>query len=78
MNITSGFKICMERYGVSVVDIAKRRGTSCRAVSKAIGTGHVKKLDTIESYCGTIGCSVAELMEEAKLASEKQLKGEVK
>ena len=72
MNITSGFKIVMERYGVSAVEIAKRRGTSCRAVSKAIGTGHVKKLDTIASYCETIGCSVEELMREAKIASEKQ------
>ena len=72
MNITSGFKICMERYGVSVVEVAKRRGTSCRAVSKAIGTGHVKKMGTIASYCDTIGCSVAELMQEARTASEKQ------
>ena len=72
MNITSGFKIVMERYGVNVLEIAKRRGTSCRAVSKAIGTGHVKKMDTIASYCDTIGCSVAELMQEAQLAKEKQ------
>ena len=72
MNITSGFKIVMERYGVTVLEIAKRRGTSCRAVSKAIGTGHIKKIDTIASYCETIGCSVEELMAEAKLASEKQ------
>jgi predicted transcriptional regulator len=72
MNITSGFKIVMERYGVNVLEIAKLRGTSCRAVSKAIGTGHVKKVDTIASYCETIGCSVAELMREAQTASEKQ------
>ena len=72
MNITSGFKICMERYGVSVLMIAKRRGISCRAVSKAIGTGYVKKLDTVASYCETIGCTVEELMAESKLAAEKQ------
>ena len=72
MNISSGFKICMERYGVSVVMIAKRRGISCRAVSEEIGSGYVKKFDTVASYCDTIGCSVEELMQEAKLAAENK------
>ena len=65
MNITAGFKIMMLRHGVNASELAKRRGISCRAINKAIGSDAIKKLDTIESYCNSIGCTVVELMEEA-------------
>ena len=71
MNLSSGFKIVMLRYGVSVVQLAKKRGVSCRAISKVIGTGTVKKMDTIKSYCDDIGCTLTELMEEAEKVKSK-------
>ena len=66
MNITSGFKIVMERYGVSSNELAKRRGVSNRAINKAIGRCSIKKIDVIEDYCASIGCPVSELIEEAE------------
>lgn len=68
MNITAGFKIMMIRHGVSALELAKRRGISCRAINKAIGSDSIKKMETIESYCESIGCTVAELMIEAEKA----------
>ena len=68
MNITGGFRVVMARYNVSSNDLAKKLGISNRGVNKAIGSNSIKKMDTIKLYCDAIGCSTAELMEEAERA----------
>lgn len=70
MNITAGFRVVMARYGVSSNQLAKAMGISNRGVNKAIGSNSIKKIDVIEKYCDAIGCSVVELMEEAKRAKD--------
>ncbi len=66
MNVTAGFKIIMLRYGVNASELAKRKGISCRAINKAIGSDSIKKMETIKDYCDAIGCPVSELMSEAE------------
>ena len=72
MDITSGFKVVMGRYGVSSNELAKRLGISNAAISKAIGRNAVKRADTVEKYCNAIGCPVSELYQEAEKAEEIQ------
>lgn len=75
-NITAAFRVMMSRYKISSNEIAKKKGVSNRAINKAIGTDAVKKMNTVMEYCDLIGCSIEELMGEAReitrIESEKE------
>jgi len=75
LDITAGFKVVMARHGVSVNDLARKRGVSNRAIQLAFNGDAIKKISGIAEYCELIGCRVSELMTESEIAY-KSKKGE--